>query len=142
MKNCLSWRILGRKRPRYRLRGAAALLLSTGLGCGPEPYVDPNRATVSGAVTFDGKPLPAGVMTFDSTEGRIGTSISIVQGRYATDRVPLGPNTVTVETESLMFGSPGLYTKIPAKYADPTQSGFTVDVKPGENANVNFELKK
>ncbi len=116
------------------------MLFSTGFGCGPEPYVDPNRTTVSGAVTFDGKPLPAGTMNFDSTESGIGTSISISEGRYATNRVPLGPNTVTIETDSLLFGSAHLHTKIPAKYADPTKSGLTVDVKPGENENVDFAL--
>ena len=120
---------------------AAAALIQACTGCGPEPYVDPNRTMVSGSVTFDGKPLPAGTISFDSTETGIGTAISISEGgRYSTNRVPLGPNIITIETESLLFGSPHLHTKIPAKYADPTKSGLTVDIKPGENEDVNFAL--
>jgi len=122
---------------------AAAMLVPACLGCGPEQQVDPNRTMVSGLVTFDGTPLKAGTISFDSTESGIGTAISIrEEGRYSTNRVPLGPNIVTIETESLQFGSPHLYVRIPAKYADPSQSGLKVDIKPGANENVNFDLKK
>ncbi|MBA3483821.1 MAG: hypothetical protein H0T51_18610 [Pirellulales bacterium] len=121
----------------------AAALSPAFLGCGPKPHVDPNRTTVSGAITFDGAPLKAGSITFDSTQTGIGTTIMIREGgRYITDRVPLGPNIVTIETESLLLGSPGLYIKIPAEYADPSKSGLTVDIKPGVNENVDFALKK
>ena len=82
-------------------------------------------------------------MTFNSTTSPLATTISIKQeGRYQTDRVPIGNNLVSIETESLQFGSPHLYVKIPAKYADPGQSGLSVDVKAGANENVNFELQK
>jgi hypothetical protein len=119
-----------------------ALALLACIGCGPTQKVDPNRAVVPGTVTFDGKPLPAGQVSFSSTEAPRSTSILIREGgRYSTDRVPIGPNVVTIETESVQSGSPHLYVKIPAKYADPAQSGLTIDVKPGDNENVNFELK-
>jgi hypothetical protein len=120
----------------------AVTLLSSCLGCGHKPPADPNRATVSGSVTFGGEPLPAGTMTFDSLDKGIGTSISIREGgHFSTDRVPIGANIVTIETEMLRYGSPQLYVRIPAKYADPTKSGLTADVKPGDNPDVNFELK-
>lgn len=125
------------------LAAIVAVSLIACYGCGPEQQVDENRAVVSGVVTFDGKPLPAGKMTFNSTTSPLATSISIKkEGRYQTDRVPIGNNLVSIETESLQFGSPHLYVKIPAKYADPGLSGLTVDVKPGANENVNFELQK
>jgi hypothetical protein len=113
------------------------------VGCGAKPHVDPNRTQVSGSVSFDGQPLKAGSISFDSTESGIGTMVTIREGGvYSTDRVPLGANVVTIETESLQFGSPHLYTKIPATYADPSKSGLKVDIQPGVNENVNFDLKK
>jgi hypothetical protein len=135
--------IVVRKRVSVRLLLAAAAILQVIVGCGAKPHVDPNRARVSGTVTFEGQPLKAGSISFDSTESGMGTMVSIKEGgTYSTDRVPLGANVVTIETESLQFGSPHLYMKIPAKYADPSKSGLEVNVKAGENENVNFELKK
>jgi hypothetical protein len=111
-------------------------------GCGSSKQEDPNRASISGTVTYDGKPLPAGSVTFASTEGNLASTVSINEnGRYSTDRAPLGPNQVTIDTASIKYGNPAKFIAIPAKYADPTQSGFTVDVKPGVNENVNFDLK-
>jgi hypothetical protein len=121
---------------------ASAFLCVSTLGCGPKAPVDENRTVISGTVTFNGTPLKAGTIRFDSSDKHIGTSTSIASdGRYSTNRVPLGSNTVSIETESLQYGSPHLYVKIPDKYADPSKSGLTVDVKPGANENVNFELK-
>jgi hypothetical protein len=112
------------------------------IGCGPKQVADPNRTTISGTVTFNGKPLPGGAITFESKEKHINTTISLrAEGRYTTDRVPLGPVQVSIETESLKFGSPHLHVAIPAKYADTATSGLTVDVKEGINENVNFKLK-
>lgn len=112
------------------------------LGCGSSKPVDPNRASISGAVTYDGKPLPAGAITFASVDGNLASTISIeAGGRYSTDRAPLGPNQVTIDTASIKYGNPASFVAIPAKYADPTKSGLTVEVKPGVNENVNFDLK-
>lgn len=111
-------------------------------GCGSSKPVDPNRASISGTVTYDGKPLPAGSITFAAVDGNIASTISVEDGgHYATDRAPLGPNQVTVDTASIKYGNPANFVAIPAKYADPTKSGFTVEVKPGVNENVNFDLK-
>lgn len=121
---------------------AATSTLAFLMGCGPEPQVDENRTSISGVVTFNGTPLKAGTIRFDSRDSPIGTSTSIsADGRYGTNRIPLGQNLVTIETKSLQYGSPHLYTKIPEKYADPSRSGLTVEVKAGTNENVNFELK-
>jgi hypothetical protein len=112
-------------------------------GCGPKPQEDVNRSSISGVVTFAGNPLKAGTITFESTDKPISSSISIGQdGRYRTNRVPLGKSVVTIETESLQYGSPHLYMRIPVKYADASKSGLSVDVKPGNNEEVvNFDLK-
>jgi hypothetical protein len=128
--------------PRSAALIAAAAIHISVIGCGPKPQVDENRSTVSGTITLGGKPLKAGTITFDSTENGMSTAISIgSEGRFSTNRVPLGSNIVTIETESLLDGSPHLYTRIPAKYADPSKSGLSIDIKPDTNENVNFELK-
>ncbi len=130
-------------RPTWSLaRTATVIALGMLAGCGPEPQVDKDRSSIAGLVTFAGKPLQAGTITFDSTDKAISSAVSIGQdGRYRTNRVPLGPNIVTIETEGLQYGSPHLYVRIPGRYADASKSGLKVDVKPGENENVNFELK-
>ncbi len=120
----------------------AAALIPASLGCGPEPQVDENRTTVSGHVTFDGQPLQGGTITFSSPKTGIGTAVMIGGGGYVTNRVPIGPNVVTIETESLLFGNQKAYVRIPAKYSDPSQSGLEVDIKAGVNENVDFALKK
>lgn len=120
---------------------AASCMGAILVGCGPKPVVDENRTSISGVVTLNGEPLKAGKIRFDSKDTGRGTSASIrSEGRYSTNRVPLGENIVTIDTEVLQFGSPHLYTKIPEKYADPSRSGLSVDVQPGTNENVNFEL--
>jgi hypothetical protein len=112
------------------------------LGCGTNAPVDERRTSVSGTVTFDGKPLPAGNIVFDSTESRLSTTATINQGVYATSRAAIGNNEVSIETESLRYGFPAGYVKIPERYTNPMTSGLTADVKTGENKNINFELKK
>lgn len=117
-------------------------LIVVTIGCGGGAPKDESRAQVSGVVTLDGKPLPAGTLTFKSKNSPKATQISIkADGKYSTDRVPLGVNLVGVETESLRSGSPRLYTPIPAKYTEYMTSGFEVDVKAGVNENVNFDMK-
>ncbi len=126
----------------HRCYGLLVVFAVASLGCGPKQKADPNRTTVSGNVTFDGKPLRGGNITFALVNGNIASTVSLNEGHYSTNRVPIGLNQVSIETESLKYGSPGLYVKIPDKYTDPTKSGFQVEIKPGENTDANFELKK
>jgi len=111
-------------------------------GCGSGKQADPNRAAISGTVTYDGKPLPAGAVTFASAEGTLASTVSLDEnGRYSTDRAPLGPNQVTIDTSFIKYGNPSKFVPIPAKYADPLQSGLTAEVKAGEETTANFDLK-
>jgi len=110
------------------------------LGCGNEP-VDANRTSVSGSVSYDGKSLPAGTISFESAEKGIATSTSIKDGIYSSDRAPTGSVKVSIDTASIKYGNPAKHVPIPGKYADTATSGLTVDIKAGVNQNVNFDLK-
>ena len=65
-------------------RPAAALLFLATVGCGSGERLHP----VSGTATFDGKPIPAGIIYFDPdpTKGGKGTQgfASIKDGKYST----------------------------------------------------------
>lgn len=116
------------------------MLVAFALGCG-QKAVDPNRTMVSGTVTYDGKPLPAGNVSFESSEKGIATSVQIKDGSYSTDRAPVGTVAVGVDTASIQYGNPAKFVPIPAKYADSATSGLSIEIKPGDNPNVNFDLK-
>jgi hypothetical protein len=69
------------------LAGAAGILS----GCGP------TTATVSGEITYEGKPVEDGYITFTPADGK-GTDAGgpITSGRYRITKVPPGPKVVKV----------------------------------------------
>lgn len=71
-----------------------ALLLPLEVGCGG------GKGNLSGTVTLDGKPLPAGNISFIPSKGP-GVSGAIQDGNYSVHGVPTGEVKVTVETTSL-----------------------------------------
>jgi hypothetical protein len=116
-------------------------VISALIGCGSSEQVIEGRASASGVVTFDGKPLPAGTIAFQAIDQPASTAVKIRDGAYFTDRVPTGKNTVYIDTSSIQLGNPAKYVPIPAKYNDSSTSGLTVDIQPGENENVDFKLE-
>lgn len=131
------------QRPQWTCAIVFVIALFAFVGCAKEVSKPKDRARVAGKVTFGGQPLPAGTVTFKSANSPLSTPASISQGGvYSTDRAPLGKNTVSIDTSSIQYGNPAAYVRIPAKYNDPSTSGFTVDVHPGNNDDVNFALEK
>jgi hypothetical protein len=72
---------------------------------------------------FDGKPLPAGQITFVGTEGNKGATAEIVDGKYTID-APIGSCKVAIQTEYLLAAAgqapnpdniPGMEGMDPAK---------------------------
>jgi len=121
-------------------------------------------STISGTVSYAGKPLKGGNLTFVSSgKPSVGTTID-KDGKYTAKGVPSGKVAVAVETESLNPGRRGgmkyspppgqqapaglgakedtadRYVQIPPNYADPEQSGLTLEVKGGSQT-YNIELK-
>jgi hypothetical protein len=146
--------------PMGRLVLASALLVLVALGCG---YKNPNApASVTGKVTYKGKPVPAGTVRFHSQDAGSVTCQLDVDGSYSSTDVPAKEMTVTVETESAkptdtpanqarkQSGSapppPGSekskpleYVKIPEKYAKTKDTPLKTTLKPGKNT-YNIEL--
>ena len=60
---------------------SVSLLLLTACGCGRGNY--PEVATVTGAVTLDGKPLEGAEITFAPTDGRASSGRTDARGQYA-----------------------------------------------------------
>ncbi|MGD9857524.1 MAG: hypothetical protein AB7U20_21485 [Planctomycetaceae bacterium] len=74
---------------RFSLPGVCPFLLAVLLavstsGCGK---VDdgPTRYNVSGNVTFDGQPIPDGMIVFEHAESKIKTACPIVEGSYENE---------------------------------------------------------
>lgn len=122
------------------------LLLATGVavacaGCGKEE-VPHDRAVASGVVTFEGKPLPAGTIGFESVTGPVRTSASIQDGTFKTDRAPLGDVLVTVDTTTIQVGNPAKYVPIPEHYMDPQTSGLKATIGQDGSPDLEFALTK
>ncbi len=78
--------------PLGRLLAAGFLALAAG-GCSDRSAVDPlPRRAVSGTVTLDGQPLPAGIIRFDPEARETGVPVvgDIKDGRFAIGQ-PQGP---------------------------------------------------
>ena len=112
---------------------------------------DPNKASVSGMVTFNGEPIANGSITFIPTEGNGGPSAggSILAGKYsiAQSKGPMiGMNRVEIvavrETGKMVsYGGgpemPERISYIPAKYNEISE--LTEDLTQGHN-EIHFEL--
>jgi hemoglobin len=98
-------------------------------------------ATVTGKITFQGKPLPGGTITFHSEGGVIACPLSDNGDYKAVDLAP-GAYKVAIKTVAAKDakGQPPQVVPIPAAYAAPTTSGLAVEVKAGKNV-FNFDLK-
>jgi hypothetical protein len=82
----LETNVMTNKQPVLLLAGITLVLLLA--GCGSR---EPPTGVVSGTVSFKGKPLPEGVVTFiNEEEGRIANG-AIKDGQYEVPNAPVGP---------------------------------------------------
>ncbi len=138
---------------RQRLgRGQRCLVLVLGLfstaGCGPaEPL-----ARVSGKVTFDGRPVQAGLVVLSNEQ--LGTYITaeIADGKYEVmtakgNGLPPGDYRVAITPPLvdhpigpiLERPAPVEYADIPHRYRDDVTSGFVVQLRDGDNV-ADFDM--
>lgn len=113
---------------------------------------------VTGTVTFDDKPLPAGRVTFLCEGGQRPVISSPITdgGSYAVVDPPVGRARVSIETfkpqpkpapgvdpqtgidNSIGWEDTGPYVPIPKRYGSPKTSGIECMIEPGEQT---FEIR-
>src|SRR5262245_46998276 len=119
---------------------AAALLI---VGCS-----DPTTGQVSGKVTWGGKPLEKGNITFVPADGKSPTAGGEVNGGNYSVRVSVGKMKVSISAPKVVgqkkvYNTPDSPTMpitaeaLPARYS--TESKLELDVKPGSNTK-DWEL--
>ena len=134
-----------RRVPWWLLLPAVVMLFSAGAaGCSGRRQSADHRAAVSGTVTYQGKPLRGGSITFISeTQPEMRVTCMIQpDGSFSVADAPIGNVLVAVETHSVMLGGDAEhYVPIPEHYAHAGRSGVTYQIQSGENRNVTFHLK-
>jgi hypothetical protein len=119
-------------------------------GCGEAA---PSTYPVTGKVSYQGKPLPLGVVMFISKTGPAAAANIGPDGTYRLDAVP-GKHRVSVVAMPKQQGRPdpnvegGIDTTgfpapkslIPEKYNEYSTSGIEVEVKPDGENQIDIEL--
>jgi len=126
---------------------------------------DQGAAPVSGKITYDGKEVPEGTITFyPKSGGRPSTSEIEPDGTYVLstlkpgDGAPTGEYVVTIESKQVTGGAANYSTLeeevnappqatapaqvewlVPMEYSSVETSGLTATVESGENV-IDFEL--
>lgn len=106
------WRWMGRVPVGGIMSILGALVLAAACGCGGaagEGSVDNPRASASGTVTFDGKPIPSGSVQFTHLDTGIYSNCLIDGGTYKSERGAgpvIGRNTVTISGLDGVNGKP------------------------------------
>ncbi len=115
-------------------------------GCS-EKADGPPTARVSGTVTFQGQPVQAGKVNFESDPPGYGASATIKQGKFSVDGdVVLGNYKVTITPPPPGPPVPGQTAElvdakdIPEQYRVVKTSDLTAKVESGSNT-FKFELK-
>ena len=150
------------RRSRRAVWGLAVLAVTAAVslpGCGSEKR---DRATVTGRVTYKGEPLRFGTVIFEPEAGQFATGLIQPDGAFQMETrgegqgapvgkckvrfvcfanqdpeaKPAGPENGFPEGESLGMGR----SLIPEKYLSVATSGITVEVKPGDNEPLEFNL--
>jgi len=110
---------------------------------------------VSGTVTYNGKPLEKGTVTFFSTDGERPNAIGTIQGgSYTLQTTEPGDGAVVgeykiavndIDSDALNTALPGAPTKkpksaLPKQYLNADTSGLTYKVEAGSQTK-DIELK-
>jgi hypothetical protein len=134
--------------------GIAALLGAAGCGGGGD-----KPASVSGTVTYKGKPVTSGVVVLIGKDGKASDPGAVqADGTYRIAHAPVGTVTVVFDNPAperpsgskLPANDPEAqaeaetakrYVPTPAKYKDPAKSGLTLEIKRGTNTGKDIELQ-
>jgi hypothetical protein len=133
------------------------------IGCGDS---GPKFGEAKGKVTFEGKPLTAGLLVFTNpSDTLMGSTYVAPDGTFHAKQVPAGDVVVAIKTEEfrnqidaktiaalqkkgvpiVMPETPDKGTKympIPDKYADPKLSGLKFDIQHSGVTEIEIKLTK
>ncbi len=133
--------------------GLLSLSLCFVCGCGPS---GPATYGVSGTVTYQGEPLPLGIVMFVAEQGPMSQPGTIDErGRYQLQAVAEkhrvavvamppregGRPDPTVEGDIDYTGVPEVKSLIPTKYSRHDTSGITVMVEPKRRNQIDIALE-
>jgi hypothetical protein len=133
--------------PRWRYYIVLFSGLASTIGCG-----NGNRSVVSGAITFNGRPVGPGTITFQPVDARnvhaaTGVSRFAEDGKYQLetgrqkDGLPPGDYVVIIDGDTTgNEREPPKKSPIPARYLKPEISQLRESVEPGAQ-EINFDLK-
>ena len=143
----------------FLLRGAWMLLV-----VGPLVGCDPGTGTLVGTVTYQGVPLPGGIVAVVSADGKVAERKIGEDGAYSIAHAPAGVVRVTVTTQPPLVGmnSPnpmarnapkepgkqkealaplGKYVAIPKRYRDVDLSGLSCTIAKGHETKFDIPLE-
>lgn len=132
---------------RRRVLGATLLAAAVvPAGCGGGSSKDRPTGIVSGTVEMGGAPLVSGVVLLEDTARGIGATATVADGKFTfAAPVPTGDYKVAVQPPPapppLQSGPAAPKLGIPARYADPKTSGFSLTVKEGPNDPLPLKLE-
>ena len=131
--------------PRW-LRPAGFFLLLLAVGCGGGA----KTANVSGKVSYNGKAIASGQVTFEGEGGRTGTG-PIADGKYTIPDAPVGPVRIGVVSikrgpkavNPMEAGSgtpappapPAKPVPVPERFGTPAKSGLSYTVATGSQTH-------
>lgn len=163
--NCLPAEVTAPASPSRRQshpRTTSVLWALTGVvvlaGCGGGPKTDrPATVPAHGLVTYRGEPVPEAVVVFQpdghkyaaaattDAEGKFDLKAfppesGAVPGAYRVTLMKISQDDVVYE-KTPRRSVPQPKSLIPAKYADPTKSGLTVEIPADGAEELRFELK-
>jgi len=120
------------------------LMLVVG-GCGSVEVAD--RATVSGTIVFEGKPVTGGSIRLVGADDPTRQAHGRVRkdGTFTLTGCPVGVVKVAVETSSVLEGVPstdsGEFVRIPPQFVRPETTPLSVTVPAGGAADLTIELR-
>ncbi|AMV20788.1 hypothetical protein [Planctomyces sp. SH-PL14] len=138
------------------LTGLLAVVVLT--GCGGGPKTDrPATVPAHGVVTYRGEPVPEAVVVFQPSAHKYAAAATTdaegkfdlkafppesgaVPGAYRVTLMKISQDDVVYEKKARR-SVPQPKSLIPAKYADPTKSGLTVEISAEGAEELRFELK-
>jgi hypothetical protein len=120
----------------------AALLLVACAGCGAPPDVNSQLIPVKGKVTYKGKALTSGSVTFEPEAGRAAHAEIKPDGTYEISTFKAGDGAVLGSHKVSIVGSTGKgnANALPAKYKFPSSSKLETDVS-ADKTDYSFDLK-